>query len=53
VAIVRTGFIDLYVALMKLAQKNKQIIGEKSDYFVTLEQIQEEMKNLEELHGIR
>ncbi len=32
--------IDIYIEAVKLAQRNNQVVGEKSDYYVTLEQLE-------------
>ena len=36
---INEAMIDLYSKATNLAQVNKQLIGEKHDYYVTLEQL--------------
>jgi hypothetical protein len=46
-AIVRSGFIELYIDALKLSKDQNQTVGEKNDYYITLEQLQNLIVKLE------
>lgn len=39
--------LGIFIALRQVALDHKQVIGEKGDYYVTLQQLEETLKDLQ------
>jgi hypothetical protein len=47
---IDSKFLQLYSWVTNFAMKNNQVIGENRDYYITLQQLEEILKQLSEIY---